>query len=127
MTSLTNKKVTPAKCYSLEATLAAFSPPQAISAAPNPRKAQGLTKKKSKEQQKSENFRRQVETILCKCHRLSGFDAEVYFHVRRKGKSNIFTTYQDGPPGSKEIARYYPLPVIKRPQDYQKETKSSDE
>ena len=83
---------------------------------------QGITKKTA-EQLKDENFRRQKIKLAEKGDRLRKFDADVFMLVRRKGKLTIYTSRNSlddpqWPLRPEEIARYYPLPVIKTPETF---------
>ena len=73
--------------------------------------------KKTAEQLTDDNFRRQNITFEKKGYRLSGFDADVFILVRRKGKLSGFTSRSclndpHWPPKLEEIAKHYPLPII---------------
>jgi hypothetical protein len=76
-------------------------------------------KKKTTEQLRDENFRRQIVTFETKGDTLRGeFGADVFVLVRRKGKLMVYTsrTSLDDPQWPlrpEEIVTYYPLPVIK--------------
>jgi len=76
-------------------------------------------KKKTAEQLKDENFRRQILTFEEKGDKLrEDFGADVFVLVRRKGKVRVYTSRNSlddpqWPLRLEEIARYYPLPVIK--------------
>jgi hypothetical protein len=75
-------------------------------------------KKKTAEQLKDENFRRQILTFRAKGDTLRGkFGADVFVLVRRKGKLMVYTSRNSlddpqWPLQPEEIARYYPLPMI---------------
>jgi len=95
---------------------------------PTPENAKSSSKrgitKKTAEQLKDENFRRQKETIAEKGDRLRKFDADVFILVKRKGKLMIYTSRNSlddpqWPLRLEEIATYYPLPVIKTPETFE--------
>ena len=52
-------------------------------------------KKKTKEQLKNENFRRQNKSLTKRGNKLTKFEADVYIQVRRKGKITIYTSLED--------------------------------
>jgi hypothetical protein len=76
-------------------------------------------KKKTAEQLRDENFRRQILTFEAKGDTLTeDFSADVFLLVKRKGKLRVYTSRASlddpqWPLRREEIARYYPLPVIK--------------
>jgi hypothetical protein len=76
-------------------------------------------KKKTAEQLRDENFRRQILTFEAKGDTLTeDFNADVFVLVKRKGKLRVYTSRASlddpqWPLRPEDIARYYPLPVIK--------------
>lgn len=76
-------------------------------------------KKRTAEELKNENFRRQLLTYESKADTLrDNFQADIYFLVRRKGKLRVYTSRSSlsdshWPLLPEQIAEYYPLPVIK--------------
>jgi hypothetical protein len=101
----------------------------------NPKNAKSSSKrgitKKTAEQLKDENFRRQKLTFAEKGDRLRVFDADVFILVRRKGKLMIYTSRNSldnpqWPLRPEEIARYYPLPVIKTPETFESHERKTE-
>lgn len=102
-------------------------------------KHNGKIRKKSNEELKTENYRRQIETLFEKIHRLATyFGADISIQVRRKNKQNLYTSFEDlsWPPGIKDIvvslqlifvlhlanlakANSYPLPAIMTPSRFE--------
>lgn len=78
-------------------------------------------KRKTAEQIRDENFRRQNLTFAAKGDKLRReFEADVFVLIRRKGKLMVYTSRNSlddpqWPLRPEQIARYYPLPVIKTP------------
>jgi hypothetical protein len=90
----------------------------------------GITKKTA-EQLKNKNFRRQRLTFAEKGDRLRAFDADVFILVRRKGKLVMYTSRSSlddsqWPLRPEEIARYYPLPVIKTPETFESRKRKTE-
>jgi len=89
------------------------------------------TTKKTAEQLKDENFRRQKETIAEKGERLRKFDADVFILVKRKGKLMIYTSRNSlddpqWPLRLEEIARYYSLPMIMSPETFESHERKTE-
>lgn len=99
-----------------------------------PKKVKSSSKRgitKTAEQLKDENFRRQQLTFAEKGDRLRAFDADVFILVRRKGKLMIYTSRNSlddpqWPLRPEEIARYYPLPVIKTPETFESHERKTE-
>jgi hypothetical protein len=103
------------------------------------RKHNSKIRKKSKEELKTENYRRQIETLFEKIHRLAtSFGADIFIQARRKSKQNLYTSFEDlsWPPRIKDIvvslqlafilhlanlakANSYPLPAIMTPTSFE--------
>lgn len=63
-------------------------------------------RKKTKEELDSENYRRQMETLLKKIDRMVRFfGIDIFVHARRKSKQKIYTSSEDlsWPAGIKDI------------------------
>lgn len=80
---------------------------------------QGIKKKKTAEQLSDERFRRQILTFEAKGDKLrENFGADVFVLVRRKGRVRVYTSRKslgdpEWPLRREEIARHYPLPMVK--------------
>ena len=90
-----------------------------------------VTTKKTAEQLKDENFRRQKRTFAEKGDRLRKLDADVFILLRRKGKLTIYTSRDRlddplWPLRQEDIARYYPLPVVKTAETFKKHERKEE-
>jgi hypothetical protein len=88
-------------------------------------------RKKTAEQLNDENFRRQIQTFEAKGDKLrENFGADVFVLVRRKGRVRVYTSRQslgdpEWPLRREEIAKHYPLPMIKTPVTFQRSEKEA--
>lgn len=70
------------------------------------RKHNGKIRKKTKKELRTENYRRQMETLFDKIHRMvSSFGVDIFLHVRRNSKQKLYTSSEDlsWPAGIKDI------------------------
>ena len=98
-----------------------------------------MEKLETKVELTTENYRRQMETLFKKIHRIaSSFGADISIHARRNGKQKLYTSSEDlsWPAGIKDIAvssqfpsslhianltkaNSYPIPVIMTPLSFE--------
>lgn len=87
------------------------------------RKHNGKIRKKTKKELRTENYRRQMETLFDKIHRMvSSFGVDIFLHVRRNSKQKLYTSSEDlsWPAGIKDIiANSYPMPAIITPSSFE--------
>jgi len=82
-------------------------------------------RKKTAEQLRDEKFRRQILTFEAKGEKLrENFGADVFVLVRRKGRVRVYTSRKslsnpEWPPQREEIAKHYPLPMVKTSETFQ--------
>jgi hypothetical protein len=104
------------------------------------RKHDKKNRKKTKEELRSENYRRQMETLFEKVDRMvSSFGVDISLHVRRNNKQKLYTSSEDlsWPAGVKDVvvssqfssmlphivnhtkANSYPIPPIMTPSSFE--------